>query len=360
MPVRVFVSYSNDDVRAGAGIDHVALALTNLLGVNGVFHDRQSIALGSDWRAAISKGLEQCDALVFMLGPALASPDRLRRLIDEDDVLGEELRFAQKMNLRVLGVAIGTPPLNKMATDLPASLRWLSELQWIECGSDPTTSDLAFIKRKTAEAIADVALTKIVKAQYDYVPWVIDTVAGLDAAQIAAMQVILPDATVEPRIRRAIAEVLRLRGFHVDPGPDTGTETLELGIALLTAMQGQSLGRFDRKTTDSLRLFRRQFTREFGANLFDTQRRRPWTTTGAHTETLMIAADRNVERAERLHLFTATRMHCLAADADQLPPDDQAMLARVRSFLFGEVIDVTPSDYLAFTQLQPWQEVRRR
>lgn len=360
MAVRVFVSYANDDVRAGAEIEQVASALRCLLGDNGVFHDRNSIPLGSDWRREISRGLEDCDVLVFMMGPALAQPERMRQLVEEGDVLGEELRFARKMAIPVLGIALGTPPLNKVATALPVDLEWLTQLQWIECGAKPSPGDLDHIQRKVAEALARVTLNQIVLEQDDRLPWLIDAIANLDAAQTAAMQTVLPAVDVHPKIRRAIAEVLRLRGVIADPGPDPNPQPLPLGITLMAEMQGQCIGKFDRSRVEKLRAMRRDFRRQFASNLPGVPSRERWSATGAHTEILMLAADRNSERRERLQHATATRMRILASDVKVLSQSQQQMLERVRAFIFGQVLVSTPSDYTAFVDLRAWPEVRRR
>ena len=65
--MQVFLSYRRNDVGGYAG--RLTDALLDRLGANTVFHDVSAIAPGQNFTVAIDRALDECDALLAMIGP---------------------------------------------------------------------------------------------------------------------------------------------------------------------------------------------------------------------------------------------------------------------------------------------------
>jgi TIR domain len=65
--VQVFLSYRRGDVGGYAG--RLADALLQRLGPNSVFQDVVAIAPGQDFTVAIDRALDDCDAVLAVIGP---------------------------------------------------------------------------------------------------------------------------------------------------------------------------------------------------------------------------------------------------------------------------------------------------
>jgi hypothetical protein len=124
--VQVFLSYRRGDVPGHAG--RLADALRQRLGTDSVFQDVVAIAPGQDFTAAIDRALDDCDAVLAVIGPGwrtAATPQGAPRLFDADDYVRLELARALDRNVRVVPVLVGGAAL-PAASELPDDLKGLS------------------------------------------------------------------------------------------------------------------------------------------------------------------------------------------------------------------------------------------
>ena len=127
--VQIFLSYRRGDVGGYAG--RLTDALVQRLGAKSVFHDVTAIAPGQDFTEAIDRALDDCDAVLAVIGPswpAAATPQGAPRLFEADDYVRLELATALKRNVRVVPVLVGGAPMPRPA-DLPDELRELVQRQ---------------------------------------------------------------------------------------------------------------------------------------------------------------------------------------------------------------------------------------
>jgi hypothetical protein len=127
--VQIFLSYRRGDVGGHAG--RLTDALVQRLGARSVFHDVTAIAPGQDFTAAIDRALDDCDAVLAVIGPnwpTAATPQGARRLFETDDYVRLELATALRRDVRVVPVLVGDAAM-PAATDLPEELRDLVQRQ---------------------------------------------------------------------------------------------------------------------------------------------------------------------------------------------------------------------------------------
>jgi hypothetical protein len=120
--VRVFLSYRRGDVGGHAGRLHDALV--RHLGSKNVFQDVDSIPLGQDFTQVINRQLDDCDAVLAVIGPGwlTASTDAgTRRLQQPDDYVRLELASALRRGIPVVPVLVGgagLPPSDELPPEL--------------------------------------------------------------------------------------------------------------------------------------------------------------------------------------------------------------------------------------------------
>jgi TIR domain-containing protein len=127
--VQIFLSYRRSDVGGYAG--RLADALLQRLGANRVFQDVVAIAPGQDFTAAIDRALDDCDAVLAVIGPGwltAATPQAAPRLFEADDYVRLELARALNRNVRVVPVLVGGAAL-PVASELPDELKGLVRRQ---------------------------------------------------------------------------------------------------------------------------------------------------------------------------------------------------------------------------------------
>jgi TIR domain len=127
--VQVFLSYRRGDVGGYAG--RLADALRQRLGADSVFQDVVAIAPGQDFTVAIDRALDDCDAVLAVIGPGwltAATPQGAPRLFDADDYVRLELARALDRNVRVVPVLVGGAAL-PAASELPDDLKGLVRRQ---------------------------------------------------------------------------------------------------------------------------------------------------------------------------------------------------------------------------------------
>ena len=126
--LRIFLSYRRRDVGGYAGRLHDALS--QRLGQKNVFQDVSAIAPGQDFTQVIRGALDDCDAVIAVIGPGWIAPGQegTPRLHQPDDYVRLELGTALTRDLPVVPVLLGGAPLPP-ASELPEELRPLVQRQ---------------------------------------------------------------------------------------------------------------------------------------------------------------------------------------------------------------------------------------
>jgi len=128
-PVRIFLSYRRDDTSGHAG--RLYDGLSHRLGAGNVFQDVVAIDPGVDFGEAIVRALDNCDAVLAVIGPAWVTartPAGLRRLEQPDDYVRLELSTALARGARVIPVLVGGADVPSSA-DLPDDMHSLADRQ---------------------------------------------------------------------------------------------------------------------------------------------------------------------------------------------------------------------------------------
>ena len=145
--MRVFVSYRRSDVGGHAG--RLADALRQRLGEESVFQDVSAIAPGERFTHAIEAALDECDAILAVIGPGWATastPEGALRLFVPADYVCLELARALTRNIRVIPVLVGGAAL-PAATQLPDDLAALPERQAVVLHDQTWHQDVAGLVR---------------------------------------------------------------------------------------------------------------------------------------------------------------------------------------------------------------------
>ena len=139
--MRVFISYRRDDSSGHAG--RLADALTQRLGPKSVFQDVATIDVGRDFTDAIERALEDCEAVLVVIGPEWlgGAPSALPRLHDRDDFVRLELATALALDVRVVPVLVGGAEL-PLASDLPDDVKALAGRQAMVLRDDAWHRDI--------------------------------------------------------------------------------------------------------------------------------------------------------------------------------------------------------------------------
>lgn len=145
--MRVFLSYRRRDVGGYAG--RLSDALVQRLGASSVFQDVTAIAPGRDFTVEIDRALDECDAVLAVIGPGwltASSPDGTLRLLESDDYVRQELVRALTRDLPVIPVLVGGAAL-PAAVDLPVELRPLVQRQALELHDETWHEDVDGLTR---------------------------------------------------------------------------------------------------------------------------------------------------------------------------------------------------------------------
>lgn len=137
----IFISYRRGDSAGAAG--RLFDRLEQKLGRRRVFMDVDSIEPGLDFVDVLNRHLEQCDAMLVVIGPSwleAKNPHGVRRLDDEGDFVRMEVGAALSRSIRVIPVLVdGALPIT--ALDLPEDLKALARRQALEIRHDRFGSD---------------------------------------------------------------------------------------------------------------------------------------------------------------------------------------------------------------------------
>ena len=129
--VQIFLSYRRNDVGGYAG--RLSDALRERLGARSVFQDVTAIELGEAFTAAIDRALDECDAVLAIIGPGwltASTSEGSPRLFQPDDYVRLELARTLQRQVRVVPVLVGGAGL-PVADALPEDLWGLVKRQGI-------------------------------------------------------------------------------------------------------------------------------------------------------------------------------------------------------------------------------------
>ena len=137
----IFISYRRADSKHATSRINDRLRLE--FGKNKVFKDVDSIPVGTDFRAVLSKVLRQCRVVLVMIGPVwttATNPYGWRRLWDPNDFVRLELEAALARGIPVVPVLLdgASPPRPE---ELPPSVQAICFRHAISIGDDPHFDD---------------------------------------------------------------------------------------------------------------------------------------------------------------------------------------------------------------------------
>jgi len=151
--LRIFLSYRRRDVGGYAGRLHDALA--QRLGEKNVFQDVTAIAPGQDFTQVIRHALDDCDAVLAVIGPGWVGTETegTPRLRQPDDYVRLELATALTQDLPVVPVLLGGASMPDTA-DLPDDLRALVQRQAVVVRDESWRQDVDGLLRSLREEIS--------------------------------------------------------------------------------------------------------------------------------------------------------------------------------------------------------------
>ena len=145
--MRVFVSYRRGDAGGYAG--RLADALGQRLGARSVFQDVTAIGPGRDFTQAIDGALDDCDAVLVVIGPGwltASTAEGRRRLEEPGDYVRLEVARALARDHTVVPVLVGGGGLPALA-DLPPDLQELSRRQAVTLHDETWHEDVEGLVR---------------------------------------------------------------------------------------------------------------------------------------------------------------------------------------------------------------------
>lgn len=151
--MRIFLSYRRRDVGGYAG--RLRDALAQRLGEKNVFQDVEAIAPGKDFTEAIRRALDDCDAVLAVIGPAWVGADKegAPRLGQADDFVRLELSTALTRDLPVVPVLLGGAAMPQPA-DLPEDIKTLVQRQAVVIRDESWRQDVDWLLRSLQEEIS--------------------------------------------------------------------------------------------------------------------------------------------------------------------------------------------------------------
>ncbi len=145
--MRVFLSYRRDDSSGHTG--RLADALIQRFGPKGVFQDVAAIGPGRDFTDAIARALEDCEAVLVIIGPEwLGVPGQpgKSRLHEPDDYVHLELATALSLDVPVVPVLVSGATLPTVS-ELPDDVGSLAHRQAVVLRDDMWLRDVDSLVR---------------------------------------------------------------------------------------------------------------------------------------------------------------------------------------------------------------------
>jgi TIR domain len=155
-PGRIFISYRREETAYPAGWLFDRLA--EHFGAEQVFKDVDSIQLGDDFVAVLTRAVGSCDVLLALIGDewlTITDEDGRRRLDDPDDFLRLEIEAALARGVRVIPILVDGAPMPH-AAELPASLAKLVRRQALELSPARFDSDTGRLIKVLDKTLAEL------------------------------------------------------------------------------------------------------------------------------------------------------------------------------------------------------------
>ncbi|QQQ80218.1 toll/interleukin-1 receptor domain-containing protein [Saccharothrix sp. 6-C] len=149
---KVFLNYRVTDQPFGAAL--LDRALSERFGSDAVFLASKSIPPGADWEVRMFEAVEQCAALLVVMGTnwlGETRPDGSRRLDDHDDFVRRELLTAAALDKVVVPVRLDSPRVAR--DDFPVDLAWLADLQDVEVSFRTARADIDNLANRLAAEV---------------------------------------------------------------------------------------------------------------------------------------------------------------------------------------------------------------
>ena len=148
--VRIFLSYRRRDVGGYAG--RLRDALAHELGEKNVFQDVEAIAPGQDFTQVIRRALDDCDAVLAVIGPGWVGADKdgAPRLGRPDDYVRLELATALTRDLPVVPVLLGGASMPAV-DELPDGVKTLALRQAVVIRDESWRQDVEGLLRSLRE-----------------------------------------------------------------------------------------------------------------------------------------------------------------------------------------------------------------
>ncbi len=142
---RIFLSYRRDDVPDA--VDRIADRLRERFGKTAIFVDIESIGAGEKWREALTRALDECEAVLIIIGPhwlRKASDAESLALDDPDDLVRNEIATALSRDISVIPILWGDaefPPSDA----LPSEVCGMTEYQAFSIRREHFESDVRLL-----------------------------------------------------------------------------------------------------------------------------------------------------------------------------------------------------------------------
>lgn len=152
---RIFLSYRRGDVGGYAG--RLGDELQERYGFD-VFQDVTAIGPGQDYTVAIDRALNECDAVLALIGGdwlSASTPQGSPRLLEANDFVRLELTRALTRDIQVVPVRVGGATL-PTATELPDELQALAQRQDFELRNEKWHQDVKGLVRWLRRGKPDV------------------------------------------------------------------------------------------------------------------------------------------------------------------------------------------------------------
>jgi hypothetical protein len=124
----LFISYRRDDAKWAASAIHSELC--KHLGDDNVFKDVESLLPGRPWRHSLVEALDQCEAVLVLIGGKWLEGGSVGRLHQDGDLVREEIAVSLRRAIPVVPVTLDDTPLPS-SNDLPDDIAELVDMQAI-------------------------------------------------------------------------------------------------------------------------------------------------------------------------------------------------------------------------------------
>jgi hypothetical protein len=172
----IFISYARDDAGRSGFPEELGDELMRELGQDEVFYDRRSLVAGQKWDESIEAALRRSSIYVLVTGDRLLEVT-VPRLVDAESVLGREYAIASEIACAIVPVVVGAPAPDRSV--LPAHLRGLSSLHWIEVAADFRSGDVRDVSEQILRTVTERLISDMQQVPDDPVVACINQVMSL-------------------------------------------------------------------------------------------------------------------------------------------------------------------------------------